>query len=106
MRITYAILAVVGTAVPLSQFIPWLIENGLNPTLLVQQAFQSSISSFAWADVIISAVVLLLFIFWEGRRLKMKNLWLPVLGTCTVGVSLGLPLFLMLRENRLQSARQ
>ena len=34
----------------------------------------------------------------EGRRLGMKHLWLPVAANLTVGVSLGLPLFLYMRE--------
>jgi len=38
------------------------------------------------------------FIWSEGRRINLKRLWLPVLATLTVGVSLGLPLFLLLTE--------
>jgi len=44
------------------------------------------------------AIVLLSFIQSEGRRLRMRFLWLPMLGTVFVGVSLGLPLFLYLRQ--------
>ena len=41
---------------------------------------------------------LLLFIQSEGRRLRMRFLWLPMLGTVLVGVSLDLPFFLYLRQ--------
>ncbi len=102
MKLLYALLAVLGTVVPLSQFAPWLVEHGLDFSLLFQQAFEPNIAAFAWLDVIVSAVALLFFIFWEGRRLSMQKLWLPMLGTCTVGVSLGLPLFLLMREIKLQ----
>ncbi|MFN2622230.1 MAG: DUF2834 domain-containing protein [Chthoniobacterales bacterium] len=34
----------------------------------------------------------------EGARLGMRNIWLPIIGVCLVGVSLGLPLFLYLRQ--------
>ena len=44
------------------------------------------------------AIVLLSFIQSEGRRLRMRFLWLPMLGTVFVGVSPGLPLFLYLRQ--------
>ena len=37
--------------------------------------------------------------------LNMSNLWQPVLGTCLVGVSLGFPLFLLLREIHLDNQR-
>ena len=40
----------------------------------------------------------------EGRRLGMRYLWAPVVASLTVGVSLGLPLFLYLRQSRLEQA--
>jgi hypothetical protein len=52
-------------------------------------------------DVIVSSVVLWLFVFSEGRRLRMKNLWLYVLCNLAVGVSSALPLFLLFRERKI-----
>ena len=52
-------------------------------------------------DVIVSSLVLWTLVFSEGRRLGMKNLWAPVAANLAVGVSLGLPLFLYMREARL-----
>ncbi len=101
MRFAYLVFCVLGTVLPLSQFAPWLSANGLAIGLLVQEAFSPPVAAFAWWDVLISALVTLVFVFSEGRRLGMKHLWLPVLGLCTVGVSLALPLFLLLREQRL-----
>lgn len=102
MKILYGILCLLGTALPYWQFAPWVMENGINISALIAEAASLRISAFAWLDVLVSAVVLLGFIFYEGDRLKMKRLWLPVLGTLTVGVSLGLPLFLLLREIHLE----
>ncbi len=51
------------------------MDHGLDLPLLVRQAAQFRVGAFAW---------------------------LPVVGTCTVGVSLGLSLFLLLREIRLE----
>jgi hypothetical protein len=101
----YAVACVVGIALPLWQFVPWLLAHGLDPSQLVQEAAQSRVAAFAWLDVLVSAAVLLQFASVEGRRLGMHNLWLPVLGTLTVGVSLGLPLFLLLRERHLEARR-
>ena len=75
MQATYLLLSVLGTLVPLSQFVPWLVKNGLAVPLLLQQAFWSPISAFAWADVLVSAVVVVVFIRTEGRRLRMSSLW-------------------------------
>jgi hypothetical protein len=49
-------------------------------------------------DVIVSSFVLWLFVFSEGRRLRMRNLWLYVICNLAVGVSLALPLFLFFRQ--------
>jgi hypothetical protein len=39
----------------------------------------------------------------EGRRIALSLLWLPVIATLLVGVSLGLPLFLFLRQRKLDA---
>lgn len=74
--------------------------------LLVREAAATRIGAFAWLDVLISAAALLVFVVAEGRRLKMRYLWLPVLATATVGVSLGLPLFLLQRTFYLNGPHQ
>ena len=55
-------------------------------------------SGFFGIDVIVSSVVLWTLVLSEGRRLGMKNLWAPIAANVAVGVSLGLPLFLYMRE--------
>lgn len=100
MRWLYLSLAVVGTLLPYSQFVPWLAEHGLNVRLLFTQLFLGHVSAFFGLDAIVSALVLFVFIFHEGTRRKMRMLWLPVAATCLVGVSCGFPLFLYLRETQ------
>lgn len=98
MKYFYATLCVLGLLLPYGIFVPWVMSNGINIGLLLTEATSTSMGAFAWVDVIVSALVLIGFILFEGRRQKMKMLWLPVLGTCAVGVSFGLPLFLLQRE--------
>ena len=59
--------------------------------------------AFFGLDVLVSALVLFVFVAAEGRRLAMTLLWLPIVATLLVGVSLGLPLFLYLRQRRLDA---
>jgi hypothetical protein len=66
----------------------------------VEEAVELRIGLFAWLDVLVSAVVLLQFIDWEGKRMAMKRLWVPSVATVLVGVSCGLPLFLFMRERQ------
>jgi len=105
MRFVYLLLCIAGTALPLAQFVPWISANGLNVPLLVQQATSSNIAAFAWADVLISGLATISLICAEGRRLGMRRLWLPLSGI-VVGPSLAPPLFLLLRERHLVTARK
>ena len=94
----YFALAIVGTVLPLSQFVPWLLQHGPDVRLFIEELFSTRIGGFFGWDVIVSALVVATFIVAEGRALGMSRLWMPLAGTFMVGVSLGLPLFLALRE--------
>ena len=98
----YLLLCVAGAVLPYWQFVPWVVENGLNTSLLLDQLFANRASAFFASDVIVSAVVVFAFIGFERSRLGNKW-WLPVLAVLTVGVSLGLPLALYLREGTTES---
>jgi Terpene cyclase DEP1 len=103
-RRVYLILCVLGFVIPYSQFVPWLLEHGLNLNLLFRELFANRISAFFAMDVIISAIVVIWFIQSKGKRLRVKFLWLPTIGTLVVGVSFGFPLFLFLRQVTLDRA--
>lgn len=98
----YLALAIAGTVLPLSQFLPFLRDYGLNASLFVDQLFATRIGAFFGLDVLVSAIVLWVFVYVEGRRVSIPYRWTPVLGSILVGVSLGLPLFLYLRERQLE----
>ena len=98
MRLRYLILCVLGFILPYSQFVPWVRAHGIDGRLFVHELFSNRIGGFFGLDVIVSAFVLIPFILAEGRRLGMKQLWRPVVGTLCVGVSFGFPLFLVMRE--------
>jgi hypothetical protein len=102
LRHLYLLFAVVGLVLPYSQFVPWLAEHhALNISIFLRDLFANRISAFFAIDVIVSAIVLIVFIGGEGKRLGTRLLWLPTIGTLLVGVSFGLPLFLYLRQLQL-----
>lgn len=103
LQIAYLILCILGTVLPYSQFVPFLLDHGLDIKLFFEQLFASRISGFFGMDVIVSSLVLWTFVIWEGSRLKMKNLWIYILSNLLVGVSLGLPLFLLMRQRKLEA---
>ena len=96
----YLILCLAGIVLPLAQLVPWIANHGIDLIQLMEEAASTRIGAFAWIDVIISAIVLIFFIQSESSRQKIKNIWLPIAGTCLIGVSCGLPLFLLMRERQ------
>jgi hypothetical protein len=98
----YLFLCVLGAALPYWQLIPFLREHGVNLRLFVDELFATRIGAFFGMDVIVSSLVLWVLVFVEGRRANMKHLWAPIAANFAVGVSLGLPLFLYLREVRIE----
>jgi hypothetical protein len=103
---TYLILCILGIALPYSQFIPFLLEHGLNFKQFFEQLFTNRISAFFGMDVVVSSLVLWTFLWVEGSRLKMKNLWVYIASNLLVGVSLSLPLFLLMRQRKLEGTAQ
>lgn len=100
MRRFYLLLAVIGAVVPYSQFVPWVVLHGIDIPLLLRDLFATRLGAFFGLDVILSAVVLLVFIQREAVKRGIRGRWLPMAATCVIGVSCGLPLFLYLRERQ------
>ncbi len=103
MQWLYLAAAILGAALPLSQLVPFLAANGFDVPLLFRQLFETHAAAFFGLDVVVSSVALWLFVFSEGRRLRMKNLWLYVVCNLALGLSVALPLFLFFRERRLKA---
>ncbi len=92
----YLGLAVTGFILPYTQFVSFLLEHGLKVSLIIQQITLYQFSFFAWLDVIVTAVVVIIMIIEEKERIKYR--WLPVLATLLIGPSCGLPLYMYLRN--------
>src|SRR6266436_8308654 len=103
MQWLYFVAAILGAILPLSQLVPFVAAHGFDMNLFSRQLFQNNVSAFFGMDVIVSSLVLWLFVFSEGRRRGMRNLWLYVVCNLAVGVSLAIPLFLFFRQRKLNA---
>ena len=101
----YLALCFVGALLPYWQFVPWLLRHGIDLPLFVHELFVNRISAFFGMDVFVSALVLVVFMRVESARRNIGRRWLPVLAVLTVGVSLGLPMFLYLRELSMEQVK-
>ena len=96
----YAGLAILGAVLPLWQLLPFIRDHGPAVGLLFRQLFSTSAGGFFGMDVIVSSAVLWVLVYVEGQRASVPHLWMPIAANLIVGVSLGLPLFLYMREAR------
>ena len=90
----YAALCVLGAVLPLWFFGSFLVDEGLDVGAFFDQLTGSDIALFAWADVAVAGLAVIVFAAYE----RVRRWWLAVLGTVLVGPSFGLPLLLLLRE--------
>ncbi len=105
LKTLYLVLCALGLVLPYWQFVPWVLANGPNMPLFFRQLFANRIGGFFGMDVLVSAVALLVFVRSESSRFRVHGRWLPLIAVLTVGVSLGLPLFLYSRERALEQGR-
>ena len=59
--------------------------------------------SSATTDLLVAASAASIFMFYEGKRLKMKYAWLFILGSFVTAIAFTFPLFLAFRERKLSS---
>lgn len=77
LRPLYLALCVLGLLIPMSAFIPWLLEYGVDPARFTNELFANRVSAFFGLDVIVSAITLLVFVLVAGRRERVPHLWAP-----------------------------
>lgn len=94
----YLILAAIGLVIPYSIFINWLLNNGVNFNLFWQGIVEHPIGLFAWLDVFIAAVSLMVYVIYQRTHYSVKQVSYVISGTCLVGVSFSLPLLLYFNE--------
>ena len=101
-RNIYFILAILGLLLPYNQFLPWLLEHGLNVQLFFQEITANAVATTTLFDFLIVSFAVIAFIVFETKKLGMKHGYLFILATL-VAVGFGLALFLCARERFLNS---
>ncbi|HEY8601186.1 MAG TPA: DUF2834 domain-containing protein [Thermomicrobiales bacterium] len=100
----YAGLLLLGIVLPFSRFGPWLSEHGVDLPRFGEELFANRISSFFGWDVLTPVATLLALAF-ADHELRPAQRWLVATGSL-LGASVGLPLYLLLREgNRCRIAQ-
>ena len=100
----YLLMALIGTVIPWAFFAQFIRIEGMNIPLFIENLFVNGAAGGFSADVLISALVFWVFAHADSQRHNVKHWWLMIPATLTVGLSLALPLYFYLREDRLQIA--
>ena len=98
----YLTLALLGILLPYTIFFPWLLEHGLDFSLLFSEFSVNAVAATAGLDILVTTVALLIFIIFESQKLGMKNIYIPLVATM-IGIAFGLALFLFMRERHYAS---
>ena len=98
MKLFYLATAVFGTFLPWLYFAGFVAENGVNVPLFIAQIFATKPSAGFTADLLISSAVFWAWSWNDAREKNVPGWWLTIPAILLVGLSLGLPLYLWLRE--------
>ncbi|KZR68240.1 MULTISPECIES: DUF2834 domain-containing protein [Prochlorococcus] len=100
----YFILAISGAILPTLANIDFMQQYGpdFDISLFVALSNANPAAQSLSRDLIIGASAITIWIVVESRRLQMRHLWIVLLSSVTIAFAFAAPLFLFLRERRLQ----
>lgn len=102
LRYIYLVLAIAGTVLPMSQFIPASMAGEFSVRALIADSTTTPLATGLTLDLAVAATTGLLFIVVEAVRRRIKYAWIAIVGTFLIGFSFGLPFFLFLRQIQME----
>ena len=104
LKWVYLLLAVLGAVLPTLANIEFVKSFGpaFDIQLFIELANNNPAAQSLSRDLFIGSSAVFVWIISESRRLQMKNLWIVILTTFTIAFAFSAPLFLYLRELRIE----
>jgi len=99
IRNFYILMAVLGVVVPWYFFAGFILQNGMNIGAFLKALFVNGAAGGFSADIFLTATVFWVWSFLDAKKEHIKGWSLVVPATFFVGLSLALPLYLILRSN-------
>jgi hypothetical protein len=105
--ILYGLLALAGAAVTWYFNIRFMVDAGgvFSLAQFIKDGFANPAAASMASDVSIGAVAFLLWLPFEARRLAMRRWWVYAVLTLGVAFAFAFPLFLLMRERRLEQIK-
>jgi hypothetical protein len=98
----YLVLAIIGIALPMSQFIPASLAGEFSVGGMFAQMTATRTITGVTLDFFVAVVTGLYFGITETVQKRVRLWWIALIGTVLIGFSFGLPFFLFLRERTLK----
>ena len=100
----YLFLAILGAVLTTLANIEFVKSYGpaFDIQLFIELANNNPASQSLSRDLFIGSTAVLVWIISESKRLEMKNLWIVIFTTFTIAFAFSAPLFLYLRELRIE----
>jgi hypothetical protein len=107
LMIFYGLFAAAGAVIPWYFNIRFMVETEtmLTPQVWIAGGFIDALRSSITSDFLIGTLPVLVWMIVEAQRLGMRHLWFYVVTTFLVAFAFACPLFLLMREIRLQALR-
>lgn len=105
LMLFYGVFAAAGAVVPWFFNIRFMIESEewLTPRDWIAAGFVTPLAGSITSDFLIGTTPVLVWMVVEARRLGMKRWWFYVVTTFLIAFAFACPLFLLMREIKLQS---
>tara|TARA_Y100001968_G_scaffold332314_1_gene390029 strand:+ start:1528 stop:1890 length:363 start_codon:yes stop_codon:yes gene_type:complete len=103
LKWVYLFLAILGAVLPTLANIEFvrIYDSSFDIKLFIDLANNNPASQSLSRDLLISSSAVFIWIIFESKRLEMKNLWIVILSTFIIAFAFSAPLFLYLRELRI-----
>jgi hypothetical protein len=102
--LVFGLLAAAGAVFTWYYNIQFMIEAGgaFNLAAFIRDGFANPAAASLTSDVAIAAIAFLVWLPFEARRIGMRRWWAYAVLTLCVAFAFSFPLFLLMRERRLQ----
>jgi hypothetical protein len=108
LMLFYLLFALMGLTIPWYFNLQHIMNSPdiLTPAEFFRQCTTTPLSSSITFDLLIGATPAVAWMVLEIRKLKMKFLWLYILGTFLIAFAFTFPLFMFFRELKLAEQKQ
>ena len=109
LRWIYLFLAIAGAVLPWQANLDFMAVHGFNSfdiQLFIRDANINAAARSLSRDLVIGATAISIWMVVEGRRLHVKHWWIALITSVSISFACGAPLFLYLRECRLDEIKK